>query len=361
MIRTCQRGFSLAELMITIGIGSVVALGTSSLMSFAAEQFFIIMEKSIAEESLLTASYLFRSYLSQAVDVRGVTRAQMNAAATGSCAQGIGCPGQLGFAVLDVPGTNESNRGNGRVVLSYDTALDDTGTLRAAGAFNGTVDRLAAFYRETASPIGESNPAASGSFRGTAIWFELPNVVAGPPVESRFGRLIFDSSPGATTQALSATAWSVTPATADVTGAGVVLSPDRTDTIIDRIVRVRMTSVNGSSSVVAYESRVRSVTVVITARYFRGLNRQLWRWCPDRSNDTDPPLTGQGVMVAFDGFPIDQCERSQSDPYKDLEQTVVVTLRNNILSTQSSSGANLPERAFGFLYFYQPLLPLVNF
>lgn len=329
-------------------------------MSFAAEQFFVIMEKSIAEESLLTSSYLFRSYLSQAVDVRGVTRAEMNSGAVGGCAAGMGCPSQVGFATTDTPGTDESNRGNGRIVSTYDTAYADDGvTLRTGASFDGTVDRLAAFYRETASPIGSSNPAAGGTFRATGIWFEKPNIDGGTG-ESRYGRLIFDSG-GGTPQALAGAAWSGPPVSADVTGAGTVLSPDRTDTIVDRVVRVKVTTADGSSFVPAYEVRVRSVTVVITVRYFRGLNRNSWRWCPDRTADTPAPPVGSRVMFEFDGFPISQCEKSEADPYKDLEQTVVVTLRNNILSSTASSGALLPERAFGFLYFYQPILPSLSF
>ena len=351
-------------MVITMGIGTIVALAAATLMAFSAEQFFAIMEKNIAEESLLTGTFLFRSYLGQAVDVRGVDRTAMSAAA-GVCSQGYGCPDVTGFTFG--PSEPQSSNGNGRVVSVYDSAFTNAATtvalqtaanLRTPADFDGGVDRLAAFYRETAPPGSSSNAAANGSFKPTAIWFERPNLVG---TEGRWGRLIFKS--GTQGRALTAGGW-IGPSDADVTGAGDVLNPDQGDLLVDRITRVQITTNQGTTTTPDYQARVRSVTLVLTARYFRGINRATWRWCPDRSRDNfpaAPPPVGERIMFATDGVPITQCERSPSDVYRDIQQTVVIALRNNIISLASSGGAQLPERAYGFIYFYRPLLPIVNF
>ncbi|MCB0394009.1 MAG: prepilin-type N-terminal cleavage/methylation domain-containing protein [Bdellovibrionales bacterium] len=227
-----QSGFSLIELMVAVGIGTIVALGISTLFIFAVEQFTILVEQNNTEEEMLWASYHTRSFLSQAVQLQ--TR---NATATGG-----------------IDYTTPTFNNQGYVVRNYDSQSFFAGDVAGTSI---PVDLIAVFARENG--FASSAGFAGSSLYNSAIFFQRPLI--GLP-----GKLYFIV--GSPTSA-----------------AGGSMVPADDQIVYERIVEYAISTVDvpvsGGTPNVS-----KAATVTITGRYFRTSDRNRQLWCPSANSAT---------------------------------------------------------------------------
>lgn len=269
-----QKGFSLIEVMIAAGIGTIVSAGIATVFIFALEQFTVLVEQNATEESLLWAAYNTRAYLSQAVDIR----------------------------VQDPPMPMPLNVGAapnyGRILRQFDS------TTVGAGTFN----LIAGFQRE----VGDGSGGGASIFRATSIWLVTPSATAVGNSQQPWGGILFFSEGGA---------------------------PGLGDLWFDRISYFALQDVECTdpNPALCNGFPIKSATVVIRARYFKTVKKDQWFY-----RTSNPMPAGIGG-------------------YRDIEMTVKVGFRNNILlgAGQSRVGGTTAERLHGGLYFFRmPLPPL---
>ncbi len=268
-------GFSLVEVMVATGIGTIVSAGIAAVFIFAIEQFTVLVEQNAAEESLLWAAYNTRSFLSQAIDL------EVHAADLTS----------------SIPAGQK-----GQVLSSYTSASD------------GTIKTLAIFNREMSTAAG----ATGSNLFSTGVFFINPTTtpVAGNQ-QPWGGVLIFDMGSNTDNP----------------------MWPSLSDLWFDRISEFRIQDVEcalpGQSGAGCEGSNAKSATVVIKARYFKNAKREQWIYAP-----TIPA----GTVIA---------------PYRDIEMTVKVGFRDNVLLNSAGSrvGSTTDERLHGGLYFFRMILP----
>lgn len=218
-------GSTLPELMVTVGVGSIVSLGASSLFVWAIDQFNVIVDRNLAEENLLWASFHVRSHLQQAVAL-DVVNTQAEVRAT---------------PVAGGPAAPAPQNPQGHILRAYDSARAAGGA--GGGAVNGTVDLISRFWRE--------NGVRNGALAESAIFFERPNNTTAP--FQRPGRLFLTTAQG-----------------------GGPVGPGLSDIWFDRIVEVR---VNTLASL-APDNRAKSAQIKLIARYFVKNDKARWAWCP---------------------------------------------------------------------------------
>ena len=219
-------GSSVPELMVTVGIGSIVSLGASSLFVWAVDQFNVVVDRNVAEENLLWAAFHIRSHLQQAVALQVVdTQAQVRATPVGGG-----------------PAAPAPQNPQGFILRSYDSARSSGGA--GGGVPDGSVDLLARFWRE--------NGVRNGALVESGVFFERPNRSAPGPFQ-RPGRLFV-------TTALDAAPF----------------GPNIAGVWFDRIVEVRATTLSS----LAPDERAKSAQIKIIARYFNHNDKSIWAWCP---------------------------------------------------------------------------------
>lgn len=212
-----QKGFTLAELVSSLGVFSILVLLATVLSSWAIYRYYSVRDRMLAEEMAYRAEVAFKSFFSQAVDVNY---------SSGSVPQNLG--GQTGRIY------HNSVIGSGQGFL-FDQRSDSS---------NWT--RVATFYREQSTGL-TGGAAASGSLMKTAIFYREPT-----PTTS--GVIFFDISSPSSSNAL--------------------VSPDWGDLYVDRVSTFGMTKFTHS-----IHNKTTSVEVYLKFRYhsFSGSGTN---WCP---------------------------------------------------------------------------------
>ncbi len=303
-----QVGMSLAELVVVLGVSSIVIVGAGSVMVFVADSFSKIIDKDEAESNLTRAAYALRTIAVQAVGLYVVAPS-----ATG---EGIGAAG------AGASGAHYA----GQIVQTLDTAASFN-NYAGVPANKGRIVEVAQFHRETSS----ANAAANSIFQPTAIFFKTPWDTCPPNGNNIAGDGLTYAGERDTCSGQLAIAWNQAgvgqPITGVIGAAGVdnhqrFLSPggDMQMQIYDRFISlvVTTTSVDGAVGSYARDSRFR-----LTVRYFMGLSPITWNYDP---NDN-------GHMA------------------KELSMEVYIGFRNNYQG-RSQLTADEPERLHGSPYYF---------
>lgn len=219
-LRFTQKGQSLVELMISVAIGAIIALGVSSVFIFAIEQFTIMTEINKAQENLLLAAFHTKNMLSQGVIMRGIAPSAD--------------PNTTPDILANV------NPYYGQILTSY--------TPRS----QGIARTLAIFAREDGSGASTLKP--------TGIFYYPPTATAGA-TDAASGRILFaiPAPPGG--------------------GGSVVIDPNDLGQSVwfDGIVDFSIQSVSLSTSPTAQYSNLAEKAVIhIISRAFRDSNKTNW-------------------------------------------------------------------------------------
>lgn len=310
-----RAGMSLVELMIVVGISSIVVLGAGSVMVFVADSFSKIIDKDEAEGNLTRAAYALRTIATQAVGLYMV-----GASAAG---EGIGVTGEAG-------GAASTDVYQGQIVATVTTERLTTpivggGFDPGVQANRGRIIEIAQFHRETAA----NNVTQNSFFQPTAIYFKTPWHRCAPNIQDAddaafastrddcSGQLIIVWNSAGVGSNLNGVL------TAPAGGANHQLAANPGGNIQTQIferfisIRVDTTAVNGVGSY-ARDARFR-----LTSRYFLGLQARTWNYNP---NDI-------GHMA------------------KELSMEVYVGFRNNYQG-RSQLTTNEPERLHGSVYYF---------
>ncbi len=298
--------------MVSAAIGVVVSLGIASVFVFAIQEFTLLVEKNEAETNHLWTTYYTRLFLAQAVEVRPVTGAQP-------------------VSVLTVA----PNIGMGAVKIDFNAR---------SVAQNASYVPFAVFQREAGT--------AASVLEATGIFIKTTNpaAVTDNPFDRSYA-LTFDL--GCNNNGLPA---------------NCVITPTRNDLYFDRISRFEVqTSAGGclqvetegptiapacvgANTVYGTSDKLKTITLYISTRYFKGTNRS--RWYYHTGNvwlGGTPAGAGGGVLVA----PANPAQ------FRDITSTLKVTLRDNVLSTTSltTGTTSREERAHGGIYYFMPIIP----
>ncbi len=302
-----QKGFTIAELMVAVAIGGIVSMVLATFFTFAAEQFYSLIDQNEAEQSILLTSYYLRSALSQAVKTMAVAGDPTGNFASGTANTLDGTvPNNVGTGFFDISRTCTES-------LCINSSMSSPWPVGWPG---GTVTPLAYFVKE--SGLGTGSPPTS-QYVDTGIFFI-------PPQGTQAGRLYIS-------QFLASGGGSFTPIDSSLSS----------QFYFDRIVGFGLatttsfaTGASGAVPGLPYPA-LASVTLYVRARYFKGVSS-----IKDYSSD---PNTAAAAGSNF----------------TDISSTINVTLRDNILGL-SLTGTGQYERPDNGLYFYQFTTPtLENF
>ncbi len=142
-------GMTLVELMVAVGMSSIILLAAGSVMVFVADSFSKIVDKDEAETSIATAAYHLRTIATQAVNLYGIDAdAEL---------EGID-------AAADAASTGNMTRG--QILRSANTATTFNNIMGNANHRSRMVE-LAVFYREAAL-------TGNSQYRPTGIFFKTP-------------------------------------------------------------------------------------------------------------------------------------------------------------------------------------------
>jgi hypothetical protein len=281
--------------MVAVGIGSIVALGVSTLFIFAVEQFTILVEQNNTEEEMLWASYHTRSFLSQAIELD---------------VAGAGNPRLTTRSSLDWEnGTNMNFLNEGLVVQLYNS----TDSFSPSAGGQSSLDLIAVFPRENGYATAAGFPGSQ--LYSTAIFFQRPTV-------GLAGKLFFVVG-------------------SQTSGAGAIIDPGDDEIVYERLTEfVIMTeTVDPGSGPV----KAKSAEVTITGRYFRTSDRNRYAWCPLSLVSTNAACQGSAfkditmtINVGFRNNGLLECADVQ---------------------TGCVSGSSYRERLHGGLYFFKMAVP----
>jgi prepilin-type N-terminal cleavage/methylation domain-containing protein len=361
-----QKGFSLLEMMISVAIGLMVSAGIASVFVFSMQQLNLLIEKNETEQAVLQTAFYLQRYLSQASNIQAVREV--------TPLSPVATPASPGF--VDVVA------GEGQLDYDFDTgALNDGGPGYKYKSGVGTYYNFAVFNREAGDPNGAvgsklyptgifirdpdlTDPTeADPSKRSYTIEFNAP--VLTPPFAgvisltpdhsgnffSRIHRIQVQKLPvaGGTGCTYMLNPLTDPPGYATTDGLAievVVQSTDPTPAIQgvrNGLLMTCLPKVGSAGWPRAYEKYwVKTVTYVITGRYFKTIDRSGWDYFWDNP-------TENGAAPANIGS------------YRDISQTVKINFRNNTLTTQSlTGGAGVEQRVNGTLYFYNSYVPMAN-
>ena|GEM_PF-1645012 len=292
-----QKGFTLIELMVGLGVLSVLILLATVLSTWATYRYFSVRDRLLTETIAYQAENIFRGVFGQAVDV----------AFTGSfSADGLpealaGRTGQIYDDGVALTGQPERRR------FDFDRISASKPWMR-----------VATFYRENSTGITTglgvkgAGATAKGGSLPTMVFYRSPTV-------DKSGVIFFDLSSLNNNNALK--------------------TPDYGDVFIDRISSfeiVKTRHVNPSFN------KTTSIEVNLKFRYhlFAGGKAS---WCP--MEDISSGASG--------------C--SNGSVSRDIERHFVVTLGNNLLKAAGSgyfgSVSKEEERVMGDLYFFRMSAP----
>lgn len=308
-----SQGTSLIELMIGLLIFSTVSVLMSSMMSQIQNQFSTMSVKVQQQTELEEMGIILRRYLSQAVELKLVGS---TAAVTAGTASNL----------------------DGRV-FNYD--LDGTAwNLPQATDALPDVDPVALFFIDEqasdlpdipvpAGPVAAVEAAAANRFLPVAIMVQRPTAQGAD--SSKYGLVALQV--GNTTQTVMT---------------GVNPSYRFTNIVDFKILNVLTEQYPPPPA--AGTLKVKSLTVVITKRYFNTVDVNNYRWCPPNKTTSAIPECDLGIN------------------YTDLTKAVDITIRNNVLgpsfeqrrfkSTGTTSWFDpIPKRMYDGTYFYRTRFP----
>jgi prepilin-type N-terminal cleavage/methylation domain-containing protein len=235
-----QKGFTLSELMVGLGVLSTLVLLASVLTTWAAYRYFSIRDRLSAEAEAYKAEAVFRSVFGSALDIAFND--------TGSTVNGI--PQDLGTHTGQIY-ANQTKAGTpSRRFFEFDQIADSQ-----------TWTRIATFFREGSTGIVGQVSVAGASRK--AVGRALPTMVFyHAPSLTKSGAIFFDlSSPNSSTS---------------------LVYPDFGDVFIDRVSTFGITKVKHQSF-----DKVTAIEVHLRLRYhtFAGKSES---WCPqlDIGNNT---------------------------------------------------------------------------
>lgn len=168
----------------------------------------------------------------------------------------------------------------------------------------GDFTLIGTFYRDVGGR-GAAVGSVVGTYNPSAIWWRRPTATTS-------GVVFFDS--GITTP----------------------MTPGYEDQYIGRITELQFQREIGGVTA----DRLAALNVRVVFRFYRPGTGSLW--CPESD------IVNGVVGCANNGV-----------VYVDLEKSFRVVLRNNVLNDQSQTGATLPDRALGLIYFFNPVVSSV--
>ncbi|HAG92292.1 MAG TPA: hypothetical protein DCL41_10485 [Bdellovibrionales bacterium] len=284
-----QKGFTLIEVLIATGIFAVQILAVSVIASWAVSRFYSVRDRIITETLGYQAEVAFQSVFGQAQNIR------FRGAAGNEIVLPV-MPNNVGRIMHTNLVTASSAN------FMFDQMADAVGW-----------QRIAAFYRESATGQGTASTAVAGRPSATFVSYM-------PPTANTSGVIFFDMA---------------TPV-----GANPNSSPSYQDLFIDRVSAFGIAKTKHPT-----HDQVVSIEVFLRLRYHEFGGSSGTSWCPavDIQNNVAGCLPGGRPVL-----------------YRDIEKRFVVPLRNNLMKIEgvlASSGVSAEERTLGNLYFFRPRTP----
>lgn len=212
-----ERGFTLSELVTSIGVFSILVLVASVLSSWAIYRYYSVRDRLITENLGFQAETVFRNTFGQALDIE--------------------------FNNSNIPNNLSLTSRSGRVYSN----LGSTGFLFDEMGDSANWQNIALFYRENATGLRSGTGAVRGNPLPTFVFYRRPSLTTS-------GVIFFDLSAGP--------------------NSGVFMNPDYGDVFIDRVSTFGITKVRHATY-----NKVTNIEVLIRLRYhmFTGRGRN---WCP---------------------------------------------------------------------------------
>lgn len=214
-----ERGFTLSEVVTSLGVFAVLVLIASALSSWAIYRYYSIRDRLIAESMGFQAETIFKNTFGQALDIE--------------------------FLDSSLPTSVTEPSPTGRIYSN----IGSTGFLFDQMGDSATWQNIAIFYRENGTGLRAGTGAVRGAPSPTFVYYRRPS-----PTTS--GVIFFNLS---------------TPPTN-----GAFISPDYSDLFIDRVSTFGITKYRH-----AIYDKVTNIEVLLRIRYhmFTGSGRN---WCPQR-------------------------------------------------------------------------------
>jgi hypothetical protein len=311
----CQRGLSLVELLISAGIGSIVAVAIAFVMFYVAQQFQILVAENQVQQDVMQAAYYTRYFLSQAIELRG-----SNTAVAGSPFKAT--------PMAPPPGVTASTGYIGGQPTDIDGPCTNCPGYRS-GTFvqNGSVDLVAYFNADLGGAGRDTNGAMMGGskFVPGAIFFRRPDANSTAGLDAS-GAIVFNR---------------------EEFGAGNTIAKTASfnDLVFPGIVRFEIDVVpleytpNATDPLSGPQGPAKTCSVTIVGRYFKTTDRLLWNFHPLANQPSGPVVTA---------------------PYKDFPITFSMGFRNNALRPSQIAGPGVVERLHGNLYYYRMSAPSLS-
>ncbi|MBK9294012.1 MAG: prepilin-type N-terminal cleavage/methylation domain-containing protein [Oligoflexia bacterium] len=291
------KGFSLPELMTAVAVGGFLSLAMASVFTFAAQQFNGLIDQNDAEDNFLLASFYLRATLAQAVKTQHNTDPFTN---FGTDVSGLPANIIVGYMNCNL-GCNTATK------CTNQTAADNDA---AAKIWSQPINTFAMFNRDNG---GNGTSDSASSYLVTGIFYQ-------PATATTDGKLYISQFPASSGGSFTLTEASLS-----------------NQIVLNRIVAFGLYPDAGGNNCDIVPSGginyVRGVNMYVRARYFQGIS-QVKNHLP---NQTDAAAAGAN--------------------YRDLEQTIYVVLRNNILGASQTDGT--PERVNGGLLTFLSMSFLV--
>ncbi len=297
-----NRGFTLGETAVSLGIVSVTVLVAISVLTLIVQHFQVMVAQNEAEQNLMQAAYYLRAFGAQAVKTRC---SQVNSAANvPSAISNSSWPRPLAI-YPNVAGVPDDLRYAPEVPAGV---MDCRFNSADPAIMASVMSPLALFVREGG---GGGLAAPASNYLATGFFFEPPKVVGN---KATSGVLYLAQN---------------------FLGPGNNLVVDRSSLFFDKLVEVRVSNVHPQMSPVFPSTPLQSLTITLTARYFKSNN---------------------GI---HDYRPVGQLNAALVAPFRDITMSVNVGLRDNWLG-MSQTGTATSERQNGGVYYYGFWTPLTK-
>lgn len=327
-----QRGFSLIELSTSIGMSAIIVLAGCSLLAIATRYYNLSTNKLQTESEISRMTYLTKSYLSQAIDVRyGGTNCLSNLPNRPLLATS-GAPNDGGVLYECSTKNPTFNSPDGSIFIlgmfASESSRGGTAPTPRSPDLSFPVPTVFAFQKPTSRQL-----AGGISRAGAAYFYNIPNQNIVGTVGADFSSPPQDGSPAANA--------------ATITRVDRLVSMQilNVQTVHSTTRLVNSAAINDVDSPNAY---VASADIEFTMRNFITGHPNFWVWCENGYSDS-------------------RCSSIEQATYRDYKRTVRVVFRNNRIYVGNYFDGNssqrmvpqiaLRRRLLGNMYFMAPLLP----